>query len=65
MNTSANKLSKVKFVLCLFGFHDYEINQMVNDKGKFLYFKRICQCCGKTQKLQRPKEYHPSKYIFR
>jgi hypothetical protein len=65
MNAKASKLSKVKFILCLFDFHNYEIVQMVDEKGKFLYFKRICQCCGKSQKLQKPKEYHPSKYVFR
>ena len=58
-------MNKLKRILCYVNIHDWEINQFVNNKGKFLHFARTCQCCSKSQILQRPKEYDPVKWVFR
>ena len=54
----------VKNILCYFGLHTWEINQIVNSKGRLVNYHRICQDCNKEQKLQRPEKYHPTKYIW-
>lgn len=53
----------LKNLLCLI-FHNWEICALSNYKGDLVGFSRECLRCGKTQMLERPKEYHPCKYIW-
>ena len=56
--------------LCHFGFHYWVISKWCNFKDnecKYLNeegFDRECQWCGKTQRLMKPKIYHPTKYVW-
>ena len=58
------------YVLCLLGFHDWEITKWgkyKDRKCKYLLeegFNRTCERCDKEQTLKRPKEYHPCKYVW-
>lgn len=57
-------------LFCLFNIHDWEIykwSRFKDIKCKHLSeegFDRRCIKCEEWQTLQRPKEYHPSKYIW-
>ncbi len=60
-------LSFIYRVKCRLGLHGWEITKYSSFKGNKLQsegFNRECQSCGKCQQLKRPKEYHPSKYIW-
>lgn len=58
-------MNKLKKILCYFNIHDWEINLMVDSKGKISHFIITCNTCDKCQKLQRTKEYSPAKWVFR
>jgi hypothetical protein len=51
-------------IFCSLGFHDYEIVSFCDKKGKLVNYGRICNTCEKEQHLEKPKEYHPSKYVW-
>lgn len=58
------------FVICRFGFHKWEMTKWCrfkDKKCKYLVeegFNRTCEYCDKKQTLKRPKEYHPTKYVW-
>ena len=59
----------MKNLLCSIGIHDWEINQVGTARGKRFQvtnYHRTCQrdLCRKEQSLERPKEYHPSAYVW-
>jgi len=75
MNRIVHKLGNklqwfLYFVICRFGFHKWEMTKWCRFKDrkcKYLVeegFNRDCQYCGKEQTLKRPKEYHPTKYVW-
>lgn len=64
---------------CSLGFHDWEIQGVVIERQELIGYyggkgkkskvydykhKRECQICGETEYLERPNEYHPSKYVW-
>ena len=54
-------------ILCLLGFHKWEIRAYSTYKGKMKTgdgFWRYCERCDRIESLQRPKEYHPTKYVW-
>jgi len=57
-------------LLCLIGIHNWEISKYSVYKDRRirkLYeegFDRECLWCEKEQRLERPKEYHPTKYVW-
>ena len=46
-------------------FHNWEISQICDKKGRYKEFHRTCKKCGFTQYLGKPKKYHPSAYVWR
>jgi hypothetical protein len=60
----------MKRLLCLIGLHKWEINKYTIRKGKRHQiiveegFVRECEWCEKEQRLERPKKYHPCKYVW-
>ena len=60
----------MKRILCIVSVHKWEITKLVwyrTKRSRNPYkerFKRECDLCGKAQTLERPKKYHPSKYIW-
>lgn len=60
----------IGLILCLLNIHDYTISKWtrykdikckhIGEEG----FDRCCERCNKQQRLERPKEYHPIKYIW-
>jgi hypothetical protein len=57
-------------ILCLIGLHKLEITKFTIRKGRKHQiilnegFNRECLWCKKKQELQKPKEYHPTKYVW-
>lgn len=57
-------------IMCYFGFHDYIITKYSIYKDKKCNhlqeegFNRTCERCNKQQKLERPEEYHPTKFVW-
>jgi hypothetical protein len=50
--------------LCFMGIHKYEMFKYVDKKGRFITLGRDCKWCGKSQVAVRPKEYHPTLYVW-
>lgn len=55
--------------LCLIGIHNWHIRSVSirKRKGKRFFketFERECQWCEKEQGLERPKKYHPTKFVW-
>ena len=65
-----NKVKEMLKIFCFIGIHDWLIHKWSRYKDlkcRFIYeegFDRQCQRCDKKQRLERPKEYHPSKYVW-
>lgn len=67
---NGNIMRYINKILCKIGAHKWEITKWstykdrkcrhVSEEG----FDRECEYCGETQRLQRPKDYHPTKYIW-
>ena len=60
----------MKRLLCLLGVHNWEMSKYTIRSGKRFRkihkegFDRECLWCGKEQRLERPKYYHPTKYVW-
>lgn len=60
----------MKSLLCKIGIHDWTISKWSRFKDKGFNqlseqgFDRECERCGKRQRLEKPKEYHPTKYVW-
>lgn len=60
----------MKKMLCLIGLHDWEITKWSRFRSKKHKdpfeqgFDRCCEWCDKEQRLERPKEYHPTAYVW-
>jgi hypothetical protein len=59
----------IYLIFCQLGIHNYEIYRFVcSDKRgrptKKHGFARSCETCEKKQRLQRPKKYHPVKWVW-
>lgn len=60
----------IKLILCVFNIHNWEIHKWsrykdvackkLSEEG----FDRECKICGKKQRLERPINYHPIKYVW-
>lgn len=48
-------------LLCMIA-HDWEINQLVDHKGRLVNYCRECLRCGKVQTLKPSKKYHPTRF---
>jgi hypothetical protein len=58
-----------KYTLCKLGIHNWEIFALTvkskfSSKFQIDTFGRECLWCNKEQHLEKPKKYHPSKYIW-
>lgn len=54
-------------ILCLINIHKWEITKSGVFHKKWLVdveFYRTCQRCGLEYHLQKPKKYHPTKYVW-
>lgn len=57
-------------LFCKIGIHKWEITKYSIRSGKYHQtiveegFCRECEWCEKEQILKRPKEYHPTKYVW-
>ena len=60
----------MKKILCKIGIHNWKITKYgvySNHRAKKLIregFERECEWCEKQQRLEKPKEYHPTAYVW-
>jgi hypothetical protein len=57
-------------ILCKLGLHKWKITKWISFRDKKCRhkkeegFDRVCKFCEKEQRLKRPKEYHPTNYVW-
>ena len=60
----------MKYIFCLIGIHNWTITKWSTyEDKKFRKLReeghdRECEWCNKEQRLEKPKEYHPTAYVW-